>query len=131
MNENEMKASEKEVGGKHYKGTKMQPLDLIARCDLNFFQGNIIKYVTRHSQKNGYEDLKKAYHYALLGKEYNPYNVCMERPVYKKMEAADEYAEINKIPKALVYDVVDQDWDDACEIIKQMSVEHYGKLIEL
>jgi len=33
---------------------------------LNFFQGNVIKYVCRYKDKNGIEDLKKIIHYCEL-----------------------------------------------------------------
>ena len=29
-------------------------------------QGNIVKYITRHKEKNGIDDLAKVVHYALL-----------------------------------------------------------------
>ena len=31
--------------------------------DLDFLQGNVIKYVTRHKSKNGLEDINKAIEY--------------------------------------------------------------------
>lgn len=47
----------------HYSKNKIQPIDYILANDLNFCEGNIIKYVTRYKHKNGLEDLKKAKHY--------------------------------------------------------------------
>lgn len=51
----------------HYKGRNgMEVIDVIknfAPCPEyaeGFFFGNVVKYVLRHSQKNGLEDLKKA-----------------------------------------------------------------------
>lgn len=35
-------------------------IDYIESHDLNFNEGNVVKYVTRHRWKNGLEDLKKA-----------------------------------------------------------------------
>jgi len=57
-----MSANEKQVGGDHYR-RPIQPWDFIAANDLDFFQGSIIKYVTRFRNKNGIEDLEKAKHY--------------------------------------------------------------------
>ena len=37
--------------------------DYTTSHDMNFLQGNIIKYVTRYRHKNGIEDLKKALQY--------------------------------------------------------------------
>lgn len=50
-------------GGNHYKQFNIQPVEFIHANKLDFFQGNIIKYVCRHGSKNGVEDLKKAKHY--------------------------------------------------------------------
>lgn len=55
-----------QVGGNHYKKFKIQPIEFIHANDLNFFQGNIIKYATRYKDKNGIEDLKKVKHYVDL-----------------------------------------------------------------
>lgn len=56
-------ARSKQVGGNHYKNKKLQPWDVIEAADLGFFEGNVIKYVMRHKEKGGVEDLQKAVHY--------------------------------------------------------------------
>jgi len=48
------------INPKHYKGKDIQPIDLIDSMELDFYQGNIVKYVSRYKNKNGIEDLKKA-----------------------------------------------------------------------
>lgn len=55
-----------QVGGTHYKYLKIQPIEFIYANGLDFLQGNIIKYATRHKNKNGAEDVKKIIHYAEL-----------------------------------------------------------------
>lgn len=55
-------ANERQVGGEHYR-TAIQPWDFITANGLGYLEGNIIKYVARHKQKGGVEDLKKAKHY--------------------------------------------------------------------
>ena len=52
-----------QVGGGHYKDFKIQPAEFIRANNLNFCQGNVVKYVTRYKGKNGIEDLRKAKHY--------------------------------------------------------------------
>ena len=44
----------------HYAKLKMQPWDYIIANELNFFEGNVVKYVTRWRHKNGLDDLRKA-----------------------------------------------------------------------
>lgn len=47
----------------HYTQFKIQPATFIAANDLDYFQGNVIKYVMRYKMKNGREDLEKAKFY--------------------------------------------------------------------
>jgi hypothetical protein len=53
-------------GGNHYKTLGIQPVEYIQKNNLDYFQGNVVKYVTRHKSKNGAEDVKKALHYCQL-----------------------------------------------------------------
>jgi len=55
-----------QIGGDHYQGYAIQPTEFIQKNRLNWCEGNIIKYVTRHKRKNGIEDLRKAEHYLKL-----------------------------------------------------------------
>jgi hypothetical protein len=70
--ESEKTASEIQVGGNHYKNIKIQPVQYALENNLNFCQGNVVKYITRYKDKNGLEDLKKAKHYIdlLIEHEY-------------------------------------------------------------
>ena len=43
-----------------YYKKKIEVTDYIIEYDMNFLEGNIIKYVTRYKEKNGIEDLNKA-----------------------------------------------------------------------
>ena len=60
---------EKQVGGKHYKRMKLQPAEFINENKLLFAEGNAIKYICRHSQKGGVEDIDKAIHYLEMIKQ--------------------------------------------------------------
>jgi hypothetical protein len=57
-----MKANEKQVAGNHYKST-IEHWDYVVANDLDYFQGQITKYVTRWKNKNGITDLLKAQHF--------------------------------------------------------------------
>lgn len=63
------RATQSQIGGKHYKDFKIQPIEFITKNKLSFIQGNIIKYVCRFDKKNGNEDIDKAIHYCELLKE--------------------------------------------------------------
>lgn len=56
----------KQVGGSHYKDQAIQPVEYIHANKVGYFEGNVIKYVTRWRNKNGLADLEKAKHYIEL-----------------------------------------------------------------
>jgi hypothetical protein len=56
-------ANDTQVGGQHYKTKTIQPWDYIAANQLGYFEGNIVKYVSRWRDKGGLDDLRKARHY--------------------------------------------------------------------
>lgn len=58
-----MSALDTQVGGDHYKDRGIQPVVYIHANKLDFFQGNVVKYVTRWREKGGVPDLEKAKHY--------------------------------------------------------------------
>ena len=57
-----MSANNTQVGGKHY-ATPIQHWDFVVANDLDYFQGQITKYVCRWRKKNGIQDLEKAEHF--------------------------------------------------------------------
>ncbi len=61
-----MKASDKQVAGTHYSQFSIQPSEFIHRNGIGFLEGNVIKYVCRHKNKNGRQDIEKAIHYLQL-----------------------------------------------------------------
>jgi hypothetical protein len=66
------KATDKQVGGNHYRNYAIQPFEFIQKNGLGYAEGAVIKYVVRHREKNGREDLEKAIHYLqmLIEQEY-------------------------------------------------------------
>lgn len=49
----------------HYKNFDVSPIDLIKAYNLDFCDGNVVKYVARADHKNGDEDRYKALWYLL------------------------------------------------------------------
>lgn len=70
-----MSALNKQEGGDHYN-TGIQPVEYINANGLNYFEGNVIKYVSRHRNKNGKEDLLKAIHYLEMIIEFDYPDEC-------------------------------------------------------
>lgn len=49
--------------GDHYKKRGIQPIEYGLANNLSFPQVNVVKYITRHEDKNGLDDLAKSIHY--------------------------------------------------------------------
>lgn len=60
------RALDVQVGGKHYKDMKIQPIEYIFANKLDFMSGNVVKYISRHPSKGGAADVRKAIHYCEL-----------------------------------------------------------------
>lgn len=60
------KALDTQIGGSHYKNMSIQPAEYCQRNKLSWCESNVVKYASRHGQKNGIEDIKKAIHYLKL-----------------------------------------------------------------
>ena len=58
----ELKATETQIGGDHYTKLAIQPMRYSMENGLDALQHTVIKYVTRFRDKNGIEDLEKAKH---------------------------------------------------------------------
>ena len=105
-----MSALDQQIGGKHYKSMPYQPVKLITELNLNFIQGNIVKYVSRYKFKNGKQDLEKILHYAQLGQELDPLNVA---PFDYAMSAIKIYLFTNKLDETVgkvIEAAIYQDW---------------------
>ena len=64
-----------QVAGNHYKDLAIQPVEYIHANGIGYFEGNVIKYVSRWRAKNGIKDLEKAKHYIELLIELETKNV--------------------------------------------------------
>ena len=103
-----------QVGGTHYKKCGIEPVEYIHANGLDFFRGNIVKYVTRDKDKNGAEDIRKVIDYANMILEFDygilpeakikeNGDVVMEEQEYPHGETLDEEIERKEV-KEKVYE---------------------------
>lgn len=65
------KATDKQIGGAHYKDMAIEP---VTYCELNrltSLESAVVKYVSRHRNKNGVQDIDKAIHCLELIKQFH------------------------------------------------------------
>jgi len=62
-----------QVDGDHYTTMKIQPAEFINENNLQFAEGNAIKYICRHQKKGKRKDIEKAIHYLemILERDYD------------------------------------------------------------
>jgi hypothetical protein len=92
-------ALETQIGGTHYKVLPYQPIELISKLNLNYFQGNIVKYISRNKD-NKIEDLKKAKHYCELAIELDKKDNIFKQIVFyftrkRKIKEIANYCDVN------------------------------------
>lgn len=81
-------SNSRQVGGNHYaKHGNLQHWDVVAKFNLDYFQGQITKYVMRWKDKGGVQDLEKARHF--LDKYIEVAKAAGERSPYKATEARE------------------------------------------
>lgn len=89
-----MSALDKQEGGNHYKDMPIQPITFITKNKLDWYQGNIVKYATRHHNKGGADDLRKVIHYAELALEAQ-YGIQAAEQKAKPENPNDDWVEWN------------------------------------
>jgi hypothetical protein len=91
----------------HYARFKIEPITFICENKLDFFQGNIVKYVCRHDAKNGIEDLKKAKRYLEMYIKY-----LQDDPTWPaKPEAPKDKPPLGYVPTDCVTYEEGGDWE--------------------
>ena len=84
---------DKQVGGDHYQTMKIQPAEFVNKNKMLFAEGNAIKYICRHINKGGKQDLEKAKHYIdmIIERDYGD-------ETYKSQTFASSIMEGNDTP---------------------------------
>ena len=88
-----MSSYDKQVGGNHYKDMAIQPSEFVNKNKMLFAEGNAIKYICRHINKGGKQDLEKAKHYIdmIIERDYGD-------ETYKSQTFASSIMEGNDTP---------------------------------
>ena len=86
-----MSVWKKQIGGEHYIKYKIQPSKFVVENKLLYPEGCVIKYILRHNDKGGKQDLEKAKHFIdmIIERDYNDEKEKQETWLegYKKWKA--------------------------------------------
>ena len=132
------KTNEQQVGGHHYERLKVEPVKVFATFNFNWFQGEILKYVSRFPFKNGEQDLGKAIHIAQMAVdlkvgEKKKKKVKFTKLVYEKKYLSDlvedyrkqfEYEEYVTI---ILIGLIEENYSYVKEQVVKLKEKYYGK----
>lgn len=126
-------ALSEQIGGSHYKDMPFQPIRLINYLNLDFFQGNVVKYVSRYKLKDGVRDLEKAKHYCRMAMEMESRSSLTEMTVLQVTLASKSFVLSNRLSQ-LVADVIvyvyGRKWDEAVRAINVLAKEYNQSELE-
>ena len=81
-----------QIGGDHYKKCGIEPVEYIHANGLDFNEGSIVKYISRHRNKNGAEDIRKIKDYCDIILELD-YGILPEAKIKKNGDVVVEEQE--------------------------------------
>ena len=130
-----------EVNGNHYECLKYEPVTLFQVFNLNWFQAEPIKYISRFWNKHGITDLKKAKHIMSMAEDMGitiPINLtidekllsayCYQFHVYFN---ASHDPSINQeyfmLYVRLITKIIFANWVEAMEVLDRIVYYFYGK----
>ena len=116
-------ALSQQIGGSHYKLMPFQPICLIGMLDLDFCQGNVVKYVSRYKLKDGVRDLEKAKHYCLMAMELGDKPAPDAVYLSEAIDDVWDFVQQNKMDYEvymILMHVVRRNWEDVEQAIDEL-----------
>ena len=132
------KTNEQQVGGNHYERLKTEPVKVFAAFNFNWFQGEILKYVSRFQFKNGEQDLGKAIHIAQMAKdlkvgEKKKKRIKFSKLVYEKKYLSDlvedyrKQFEYEEYMTVILIGLIEENYLYVKEQTVKLKEKYYGK----
>ena len=123
-----MEVNEIQIGGDHYR-KKYQHWDFVCDTEMPYLLGCATKYVARHQDKNGIEDLQKAIHYLSKAEDrgiYMPRNKWYEFITFDTTDARIDKAtrafcsQLGEAERHIIVMIVNDEYQAACDLIAEL-----------
>lgn len=119
----------RQVGGNHYSRFGIEPIDLMVKLNFNWFQGEILKYVSRFPYKNKKEDLAKAFSVCTLAidRGLNQANLFSDDLFDSNREYIEKYIKQFRFIyfKELIEALMKNDYYLVQDVINSLIIEYY------
>lgn len=101
-----MSSLDGQVDGNHYKSLKIQPMEYAHANNLDWYQGEIVKYITRFRDKGGKKDLEKIIHLVqvLIELEFPNTTLIGQLPPHTPIAVSVEDLRNGRVPSRSSYD---------------------------
>lgn len=131
------KTNEQQVGGSHYERLKVEPVKIFAAFNFNWFQGEILKYVSRFPFKNGEQDLGKAIHISQMAVDLKIGDRKKKKPKFTKIICERKYLsdlvedfreqfEYEEYVTVILIGLVEENYSYVKEQVIKLNKKYYG-----
>ena len=132
------KMNESQVDGNHYERLKVEPVKIMAAFNFNWFQGEILKYVSRFPYKGLENDLSKAIHISQMAidlkilekkKKRPPKFVKLIRSKRYLMDLVEDYRkqfDYEEYVTIILIGLIEENYSYVKEQVTKLKDKYYG-----
>ena len=128
----------KQEGGNHYERLKVEPIKVFVAFNFNWFQGEILKYVSRFQFKNGEQDLCKAIHISSMAVDLKVGQNRRNKVLFTKLlnkrrpleditnDFVNQFDDYKEYMSILLIGLVEENYSFVKETVEKLKKKFYG-----
>ena len=128
----------KQEGGNHYERLKVEPIKVFVAFNFNWFQGEILKYVSRFQFKNGEQDLCKAIHISSMAVDLKVGQNRRNKVLFTKLlnkrrpleditnDFVNQFEDYKEYMSILLIGLVEENYSFVKETVEKLKKKFYG-----
>lgn len=128
----------KQEGGNHYERLKVEPIKVFAAFNFNWFQGEILKYISRFQFKNGEQDLCKAIHISSMAVDLKVGQNRRNKVLFTKLlnkrrpleditnDFVNQFEDYKEYMSILLIGLVEENYSFVKDTVEKLKKKFYG-----
>lgn len=125
-------------GGNHYERLKVEPIKVFVAFNFNWFQGEILKYISRFQFKNGEQDLCKAIHISSMAVDLKVGQNRRNKVLFTKLlnkrrpledianDFVNQFDDYKEYMSILLIGIVEENYSFVKETVEKLKKKFYG-----
>ena len=130
--------NEQQVGGNHDERLKVVPIKVFVAFNFDWYQGEILKYVSRFQFKNGEQDLCKAIHISSMAVDLKVGQNRMNKVLFTKLlnkrrpleditnDFVNQFDDYKEYMSILLIGLVEENYSFVKETVEKLKKKFYG-----